>query len=263
MGICISTRRRPSNSPVSSETTSNASPTTRARPASQASSGALDGLQRRSSLQRSSDVHGASWRNVIAQVRNPDEDPRIDHLLTMAEEIYKASSTFRKRMNAVAGEGGVTIRIVPDSEIGHSFGHAVTRPGARFIALTETTASNVQGSHYQSLNILLVELSNLSRANEIAEIRSNFQQGRIGQRRAAHNSELAEYGTIEDMVKYFMEARPVIESLGYGNPSMWYAAHDYGGGIAPVYRSFDDYYAIALSSGHIDVHLNNYSRPAE
>ncbi|EPM99716.1 hypothetical protein A253_27594, partial [Pseudomonas syringae pv. actinidiae ICMP 19102] len=55
-----------------------------------------------------------SWRNVIAQVRNPDEDPRIDHLLTMAEEIYKASSTFRKRMNAVAGEGGVTIRIVPD-----------------------------------------------------------------------------------------------------------------------------------------------------
>ncbi|WP_154609190.1 AvrPphF family type III effector [Pseudomonas syringae] len=171
-----------------------------------------------------------SWRNVIAQVRNPDEDPRID-----------------LRMNAVAGEGGVTIRIVPDNEIGHSFGHAATIPATRSIALTETTASNVQGSHYQS-------------ANEIAEIRSSFQQGRIGQRRAAHNAERAEYGTIEDMVKYFTEARPVIESLGYGNPSMWYAAHDYGGGIVPAYRSFEDYYARALSSGHTDVHLNNYSR---
>ncbi|EPM83044.1 hypothetical protein A260_26071, partial [Pseudomonas syringae pv. actinidiae ICMP 19068] len=153
----------------------------------------------------------------------------------------------RKRMNAVAGEGGVTIRIVPDNEIGHSFGHAATIPATRSIALTETTASNVQGSHYQS-------------ANEIAEIRSSFQQGRIGQRRAAHNAERAEYGTIEDMVKYFTEARPVIESLGYGNPSMWYAAHDYGGGIVPAYRSFEDYYARALSSGHTDVHLNNYSR---
>nr|WP_306600165.1 AvrPphF family type III effector [Pseudomonas amygdali] len=156
------------------------------------------GLNSETPLYRTTDT---SWRNVIAQVRNPDEDPRIDHLLTMAEEIYKASSTFRKRMNAVAGEGGVTIRIVPDSEIGHSFGH----PATRSIALTETTASNVQGSHYQSLNILLFELSNLSRANEIAEIRSSFQQGRIGQRRAAHNAERAEYGTIEDMVKYFTE----------------------------------------------------------
>ncbi|MCM5566687.1 hypothetical protein NEH59_10640, partial [Xanthomonas hortorum pv. pelargonii] len=262
-GICISTQGRPSNSPASSENTSNASTPTRARGENQASSGALDGLQRRSSLQRNSNVHGASWRNVIAQVRNPHEDPRIDHLLTMAGEIYKASSTFRKRMNAVAGEGGVTIRIVPDSEIGQSFGHAATRPGTRTIALTETTASNVQGSHYQSLNILLVELSNLSRANEIAEIRSGFQQGRIGQRRAAYNAERVEYGTIEDMVKYFTEAQPVIESLGYGNPLMWYAAYDYGGGIVPAYRSFEDYYATALSSGHTDVHLNNYSRSEE
>ncbi|WP_243787293.1 AvrPphF family type III effector [Pseudomonas amygdali] len=218
------------------------------------------GLNSETPLYRTTDT---SWRNVIAQVRNPDEDPRIDHLLTMAEEIYKASSTFRKRMNAVAGEGGVTIRIVPDSEIGHSFGHAATRPATRSVALTETTASNVQGSHYQSLNILLVELSNLSRANKIAEIRSSFQQGRIGQRRAAHNVERAEYGTIADMVKYFTEARPVIESLGYGNPSMWYAAHDYGGRIVPAYRSFEDYYATALSSGHTDVHLNNYSRSDE
>lgn len=262
MGICISTQGRPSNSPASSENTSNASTPTRAEE-NQASSGRLDGLQRRSSLQRNSNVHGASWRNVIAQVRNPHEDPRIDHLLTMAGEIYKASSTFRKRMNAVAGEGGVTIRIVPDSEIGQSFGHAATRPGTRTIALTETTASNVQGSHYQSLNILLVELSNLSRANEIAEIRSGFQQGRIGQRRAAYNAERVEYGTIEDMVKYFTEAQPVIESLGYGNPLMWYAAYDYGGGIVPAYRSFEDYYATALSSGHTDVHLNNYSRSEE
>ncbi|KPW80132.1 type III effector HopF2 [Pseudomonas cannabina] len=215
------------------------------------------GLNSETPLRRTTDTR---WRNVIAQVRNPDKDPRIDHLLTMAEEIYKASSTFRKRMNTVAGEGGVTIRIVPDSEIGHSFGHAATVPATRSIALTETTASNVQGSHYQSLNILLVELSNLSRAKEIAEIRSSFQQGRIGQRRAAHNAERAEYGTIEDMVNYFKEARPVIESLGYGNPSMWYATHDYGGGIVPVYRSFEDYYATALSSGHTDVHLNNYSR---
>ncbi|SDP95460.1 hypothetical protein SAMN04489708_1841 [Paracidovorax cattleyae] len=201
------------------------------------------------------------WNSVLSHMNNPSGDPRISRALGLVKDIYLNSATLRDRLNAVAREGGATIRIVADDETGHSYGHAATRIHDRTILLTESTASDIDGNHHQLLNTLLIELTNLGRAADFQQVNADFQQGRIGVARAAHNKERAEYGTIEEMSSYYSEARPEIEAAGYGNPSLWYMSHDaYTGAPSPSYHSFEDYYAVARRTGHTDVHRDFFSK---
>ncbi|SDE71254.1 hypothetical protein SAMN05192589_1273 [Paracidovorax valerianellae] len=267
MGLCNSKPTRvyspsPSTSSRSSSAPSTASNDQRARRQLTAD-GPLAGLRGRS---QSTNVAGTSrgaghWSSVLSSINNPSGDQRIARALGLVKDIYLNSATLRDRLDTVAREGGATIHIVADDETGHSYGHAATRVSDRTILLTESTASDIDGNHHQLLNTLLIELTNLGRATDFQQVNVEFAQGKIGVARAAHNKERVEYGTIEEMSRYYSEARPEIEAAGYGNPSLWYVASDaYTGVPSPSYQSFEDYYAVARNSGHTDVYTDFYTR---
>lgn len=74
-------------------------------------------------------------------------------------------------------------------------------------------------------------------------------------------SEQAEYGTIEDMMKYYQEAQEDIVNLGYGDPRLWYmSTNPETQQIQPGYGSFDDYYSNAVRTGHTEAYRPNFQR---
>ncbi|WP_147247243.1 hypothetical protein [Brenneria salicis] len=77
-------------------------------------------------------------------------------------------------MNQIDQQGGVALRIVPDSDITQSFGHAETRLHCREAVLAESTARDEKGSNYRPLSIMLVELTNISRIKEFQQVNSRF-----------------------------------------------------------------------------------------
>ncbi|MFC3396685.1 type III effector HopF2 [Brenneria rubrifaciens] len=197
-----------------------------------------------------------SWSNVVSNIKNPDGDSRVDTLIDMIGMIYDASKTLRERVNRVDREGGVSLRIVPDSDIGQSFGHAETRFPSREAVIAESTAQNAKGNYFRPLNIMLLELSNMSRAAEFKQVRDKFSQGLAGPERTAHDSEKVEYQTALDMGRYYKEAKSVIQSLDYGSPSLW-VLDEYED---PRYSTFDAYFRTMCETGHTDAYRNNLQR---
>ncbi|CPR17003.1 hypothetical protein [Brenneria goodwinii] len=200
--------------------------------------------------------NGKSWSDMVSNIRNPDDDSRVAALINMIGMIYDASKTLRERMNIIDREGGVALRIVPDGDIQHSFGHAETLIPQREAVIAQSTAQNVKGGHFRPLNIMLVELTNMSRANDFQRVMTKFDQGYCGVERAAHDLEQVEYQTTLNMGQYYKEARSVIQHLDYGTPSLWYLQAN---GDA-YYPTFEHYFRNMCDSGHTDAYRNNLQR---
>ena len=195
---------------------------------------------------------------------NPANDPRIDNVIASLAQLYPHSATLRRTLATVAQQGGTSIYAVPDDQICNSYGHAETEPETRTIRLGETALSNLDGHSYQRLNTALIELTNLSRAEAFMRVRQTFVEGRSGVGRAAHEFERTEYGTIEQMMKYYKEAREEITQLGYGNPLLWSMTTDpHTQRLKPAYESFDDYYVTARQTGHTDAYEQSLTELAE
>lgn len=175
----------------------------------------------------------------------------------MIGQVLEQSGTLRQRMTKLAGEGPFSIRIIPDENIAHTFGRAETRLRRREAVLSESTANAGAGTHFRPLNIALVELTNLSRAEEFVAVTTALSEGRISALRAAHSMEEVEYQTVRDMACYYREAHDVLQALGYGNPTLWYA-HSRAGDC--VYPDFETYYRTMVESGHRDAYYNNALR---
>ncbi|MCV9878386.1 hypothetical protein NC803_05940 [Brenneria sp. KBI 447] len=158
-------------------------------------------------------------------------------------------------MNQIDQQGGVSLRIVPDSNIRQSFGYAEARLGSREVALSESTARDEKGCYYRPLSIMLVELTNISRIKEFQQVNNRFLQGCSSIERAAHDTEKVEYQTTQDMNRYYREARSIIQNLDYGSPNLWYL-HENG---EMVYPTFEHYFRTMCESGHTDAYRNFFS----
>lgn len=254
MGLCVSKSSRQTDSP--SQT-----PPLSPRGAAASHHSGLATSSRSASwrrpLRESSSTAG--WNQVASTLRNPHDDMRITIALEQIHEIFTASATLRARLRRIAAEGGVSIAIVGDDRIDHAFGYACSYPRKRQIRLSETTASNGSDQFYQLLNTLLIELTNISRAADFLAVTEDYQRDQINGMEASRDTERLEYQTIHDMTAYFNEARPQIESLGYGNPWLWYTQSDPDHQtLSPGYNSFQEYYANALTSGHTAVYQTFY-----
>ncbi|RLM28279.1 hypothetical protein BIY29_00370 [Brenneria alni] len=159
-------------------------------------------------------------------------------------------------MNRISQEGGVSLRIVPDDNIVQSFGHAEARLSRREAVIAESTAQGIKGNHFRPLNIILVELTNMSRTKEFQPIIAKYMQGYAGMERTAHDAERIEYQTTQDMGRYYKEARSVIQQLDYGSPSLWYL-HESG---EAFYPTFEHYFRAMCETGHMDAYRNNLQR---
>ena len=219
----------------------------------------------KSTFTHSSSLHGASeGDHMTNSLFNPDSDPRIDRLIELIEQLCPESATLRQTLNKITQQGGASIYIVPDNEIRNSYGHAETGVATRSIRIGENAISAIEGHSYRALNTCLIELTNLSRADSFERVHHSYLAGRTSIESAARESERVEYGTIEDMTKYYQEAQQGINNLGYGEPGLWYMSTDPATQhTQPGYRSFDSYFVHARRTGHTDAYRQYFRQIAD
>ncbi len=195
------------------------------------------------------------WSEVVAHIRNPGNDSRVSSLVARLETLHQESPTFRSRLSQMTREGGVTISVASKDKMPHAFTHS----GKRRIHLSEEIATDVPGSADRSLPALAVEISNLCRRDEFEAVNTHFRNRRIGVTQAAQLKETAEFGSVNDMVRYFSEARGSLEQMGFGNPSKWYARLGPQGDVHAAYPTVDDYLRVAIKSGHTKGYERQFS----
>ncbi|WP_206956611.1 hypothetical protein [Trinickia acidisoli] len=225
-----------------------------------AAGGVLAGLPRKSANMSRKIVPQSAdtWSAVRAHIHNPGDDARVSKLIAMLQTLHRGSPSFRSRLQKVAMEGGVTITVADMNKMPHAFTH----PGKRRIHLSAEIATDTQGHAARSLPALAVEISNLCRRDEFETVNNHFRNRRIGIAHAARLKEAAEYGSVSDMVRYFSEAREMLEQIGFGNPSQWYARVGAYGDVRAAYPTLNDYLRVAISSGHTAGYERQFSNIA-